>query len=276
VSGTVRGPDGPVARTALRLVSAVGTLGMDELAESMRAFSQQDGTFSFEGLPAGEYVLQVGGGIDAPVGPLHGEVVVDGIVLAEGGAVEGLAVRVSRPGTVGGTVRGPSGEPLGGVAIFVRDATGRAVSVSTCTTDAAGHFTHEGVEPGRVTLSARNGRMVAPESAPVEVRAGETSTVELTATEGSFLRVTLLDGDRPVAARLHVVDEARRRVDDLLTMEDVVSLMSEGFSSRERRIGPLAPGRYTVRATALEGGSVEEVVHVEAGPVERRVELRLP
>jgi hypothetical protein len=87
--------------------------------------------------------------------------------------------------------------------------------------------------------------------------------------------VSLLDGDEPVRARLSVVDEAGRRVDDLFSLDDLQELLGEGLSSRERRVGPLAPGKYTCRALTADGRSEQESVRVEAAQSERRVELRL-
>jgi hypothetical protein len=44
-------------------------------------------------------------------------------------------------------------------------------------------------------------------------------------TLGTFLRVSLLEGDKEVRARFEVLDESGRRVDDLHDMEDFVTLL---------------------------------------------------
>ena len=44
---------------------------------------------------------------------------------------------------------------------------------------------------------------------------------------------------------------------------------------RERRVGPLAPGKYTLIATTLDGKDAKKSVLVEAGQEERKVKLRL-
>jgi hypothetical protein len=201
--------------------------------------------------------------------------VLDGLVLERGGALEGLEVRLEKPGTLRGLVRDAEGAPASGLTVFVRNAEGHALTLSSCTTDAAGRFVYEGIAPGRVTASARGNGLATPESAPVELASGASAEVELTAAPGTFLRVALLKGGEPVRARLAVRDAAGRRVDDLLGMGDLMTLVGEGFSTRERRVGPLAPGRYTLVATTLDGKDARSAVEVEPGQRERVVKLRL-
>jgi hypothetical protein len=276
IAGVVVGPDGPASGVPIRLVSCAGMIGLDDLSESHRGNSGGDGSFSFQHLPPGEYALHVGSELDGRSDDeRYGQLVVDGLRLEPDRAIEGLVVRLAAPGKLAGTVRDADGTPVGGVTIFVRDAAGRAISASGCTSDAAGRFTYPGIAPGRVTASGRSPKLVSSESAAVEIRAGETSQIELVVNPGTFLVVSLLEDDKPVRARLRVVDEAGRRVDDLLSMEDFVSVLSEGFSSRERRIGPLAPGKYTLVATALDGKDAKKPVLVEAGQEQRIVKMRL-
>ena len=281
IAGVVLGPDGPASGVRLRLVSAEGLMGLEDLSESSRASSAADGAFVFEHLQPGAYALHVGSEFGNDSGDARfGQLVVDGIQVEKDRAVDGLVVRLAKPGKLTGIVRDVSGAAQSGVTIFVRDAAGRAISASGCMSDAAGRFTYDGIAPGRVTASARGSRSASVESAAVEIRSGETSHVELTVAEGTFLHVSLLgssqdDEAQPVRARLCVRDEAGRRVDDLMSMEDVMGLLSEGFSSRERRVGPLAPGKYTLIATTLDGKDAKKSVLVEAGQGERIVKLRL-
>lgn len=281
IEGVVLGPDGPAGGVPLRLVSSEGTLGLEELSESNRTSTAGDGTFAFEHLQPGDYALHVGSDFGdgafagSPGDARFGQIVVDGLRVERDRALDGLVVRLARSGTLAGLVRDAAGAPAAGVTIFVRDSAGRAISASACTTDAAGRFTYGGIAPGRVSASARSTRLVSGESAEVEIASGETATLELTVSEGTFLRVALLEDDQPVRARLRVLDEAGRRVDDLLSMEDLMAVMSEGFSSRERRVGPLAPGKYTLIATTLDGKDAKSAVRLEAGQAERNVKLRL-
>jgi len=276
IAGTVLGPDGPAPGIPMRLVSAAGMIGLDDLSESHRATSGGQGAFAFEHLAPGDYAIEAGaefGGGDDDA--RFGQVVVDGIHVERDRAVEGVVVHLQAAGTLAGVVRDANRAPVSGVSIFVRDAAGRAISASSCTTDGAGRFTYRGIAPGRVTASAKSSKLVSPESEAVEILPGQTTEIELVVVTGTFLEVSLLDGDQEVRARLRVQDEEGRRVDGLFAMEDIASLLSEGFSSRQRRVGPLAPGKYTLLATSLDGKDAKKTVTVSAGQEERTVKLRL-
>ena len=276
IAGVVLGPDGPAAGVPMRLVSSEGQIGLEDLSESNRTSSENDGGFAFEHLRPGVYALEVGSSVGFGSSEVRfGKLVVDGLRVERDRATDGLVVHLAKPGKLAGIVRDTAGAPASGVTIFVRDSAGRAISSSDCTTDGSGRFTYDGIAPGRVTASARSSRFASGESAEVEVQSGETANVELTVSEGTFLRVSLLEDDQPVRARLRVLDDAGRRVDDLLSREDLMGLLSDGFSSRERRIGPLAPGRYSLVATSLDGKDAKTAVRIEAGQGERNVKMRL-
>jgi hypothetical protein len=109
----------------------------------------------------------------------------------------------------------------------------------------------------------------------VEIREGTTTTVELFVLEGAYLRVSLLDVEHPVPARLRVLDMLGRRVDELAYANDFTRAVPGRSSPHEHRIGPLAPGPYTLIATTLDGKETRTTVVVEAGKEEQRVELRI-
>ena len=50
---------------------------------------------------------------------------------------------------------------------------------------------------------------------------------------------------------------------------------NEGASSFQRKSGPLAPGRYTVRATTREGQVTEKRVRLRARDDEKKVKVKL-
>jgi hypothetical protein len=109
----------------------------------------------------------------------------------------------------------------------------------------------------------------------VTVREGATTQVELFVSEGAYLCLSLIDGDRAVPARLRVLDALGRRVDDLVCTSDFPASIAGRSSAREHRTGPLAPGSYTLIATTRDGKEVRETVVVELGKDEQEIALRL-
>jgi len=163
------------------------------------------------------------------------------------------------------------------VAIFVRDAAGRLLSkISSTSTDAVGRFAYDGVAPGRVTVSARGTGVAAGDSAPVTVRAGEATEVELTVEPGTVLIVTVFDGaGEPVRATLTVSDAEGRNVEGMYGELAVQELLTEGISTRTHKVGPLAAGKYVVRATARDGREAKKKPVILKGQAERKLKLRL-
>jgi len=276
VSGRVLTPEGKGASgIPLRLASSQGMVGIEDLSDSNRSTSKGDGTFRFEHLMPGDYVLHVGAGLWELSDARYGAVVVEDLRLKGDDAIEGLEVRLSEPGKISGIVRDESGAPVADVGVFVRDESGRAVTISGTSSDAAGRFTYPGIAPGRVTVSARSATHACPDGEPVQVKAGETAEVELTITRGTFVKVSLIDGENAVRARLKILDEQGRRVDDLFSLHDFQALFTEGFSSKERRVGPVPPGKYTLIATTMDGKDAKKSIDIEPGQKERSVKLRL-
>jgi len=133
-----------------------------------------DGTFTLEHLRAGTYTVRAaafGGSAVFGAPPLGG------IRLPEGGAVDGLELRLGPACTLRGVVRDPDGAPVGGAAVFVRDASGRLVeSVSSVVTDVAGRFSCAGIPAGDASVAARDG---ARASAEVHAHADASSPADV-------------------------------------------------------------------------------------------------
>ena len=92
----------------------------------------------------------------------------------------------------------------------------------------------------------------------------------------AVLLVTLEDeGGQARRARVEVLDADGRDVASLVTMEALRALINEGRSSEEQRVGPIPPGRYTVRATLADGRSASRRVRVRDRNPEQRVVLKL-
>ena len=279
IAGRVVGPTGsPVEGIGVRLAQPGGVIRVFDFDQSRNVVTDGDGAFRFEHVEPGTYSVHAGGGSSffAEGSKHYGAEVLDGIEVEADETVDGLEIRVSRAGRVRGTVTDGAGSPVSGVAIFVRDSSGYVLSnVSTCLTNGTGEFTYEGVPTEAVTVFAKKGDLASRETAPIEVKEGGEASVRLVVEEGSYLLVTLEDDGVPVRARLEVLDENGRQVNGMFSAASLETLVTEGFSSKESRVGPLAPGTYELRAVAADGKDTRKSVSVKAGQSERRVRLRL-
>ncbi|MFT7678263.1 MAG: hypothetical protein ACI8QC_002249, partial [Planctomycetota bacterium] len=117
--------------------------------------------------------------------------------------------------------------------------------------------------------------LTARESAPLTVRAGQTTKSALVLEAGTILWLRIMDGSGdPIAASISVRDEEGREVTGLVGMADLQALYMDGaFSMSEHRLGPLPPGKYRVRAEA-DGVVAEKPVRLRGGE-EKRLTLRL-
>jgi hypothetical protein len=98
--------------------------------------------------------------------------------------------------------------------------------------------------------------------------------VKVTLTGATILVVRVLDADaKPMQASVSVTDESGHEVATMMSLAEITERFSaEGglFSGDETRIGPLAPGKYKVRATRADGKSVDKTVKLD-GKAEEKV-----
>ena len=217
------------------------------------------------------------GGPGASVESSWGSEVIGGIEVEKDSVTSGIDFELEGAGGVKGIVRDPDGAPAAGVTVFFRDEAGRMVSsVSGTNTNAAGRFEKTGLAPGSYTLSARAEGFAASESASVRVESGQTAEIEFEVEVGTTLLVTLEDGQGEMQrARVEVLDGNGVEVGGMMTIQAMQSAFNEGASTREQRVGPLPPGRYTVRATTPDGTSKERRVSLRGRETEKTVKLRL-
>jgi protocatechuate 3,4-dioxygenase beta subunit len=280
ISGRVFAPDGsPASGISLQISLEGGIMSIADLDQSRRESTEADGSFRFPSLERGTYSIQVGGstGFFGMGGSdRYGASVVSGITVGEDEAVEGIEIHLSDAGALTGTIRDAGGHPVAGAAVFVRDAAGRLIAgVSSVLSDATGSYHHEGIAPGVVTVSAQKDDLTCAEVGPVSIVEGEASEQDLRLAPGTTLDISLLEDGEPVRARVRVVNEQGLQVNGRFSIADFENLITDGFNSRVRTVGPLPPGKYTVYAGTDDGKDAKRTVRAKEGQARRKVTLRL-
>lgn len=138
VSGTVTGPDGPLAGVTVELTGG---------GQTFRAVTGADGTYELARIPAGSYVLTV------PSPPAGYEPATTAPVVVATSDVPGQDIaltRVPATGSVAGTVT-LDGVPLAGVDVTIRPPGGTG---STVTTGADGTYGLGDLAPGTYEIVA--------------------------------------------------------------------------------------------------------------------------
>ncbi len=283
ISGRVVGPDGsPVGGVRISLgVDGPLRNGSFTGGNSAEIVTDDDGRYRLQWLRAGTYSVSAGG---AFLGGLFGDTgdktfgrqVRNGLRLSEGERLEQVDFRLKEPGSIRGlTISG--GAPVGGAALFVRDAEGNPIDrLSMIQSDSGGRFEYLSLEPGNYTIIARTENEVTSEPLRVRVREGESTEVDVPVDTGCVLLVNISDKEgNPVHCSVEVLDADGNQVNGLWSLADLMAAFSSGaFSSDEQRIGPLSPGRYRVKAVSEDGRTANKPVTVRS-QTERKVNLRL-
>ncbi|QDU68982.1 carboxypeptidase-like regulatory domain-containing protein [Engelhardtia mirabilis] len=241
--------------------------------------TDEDGRYELTHMRPGRYQVTAGGtffGMQLSSGQVRGRINRADLVIEADQHLEGIDFELGPPITVTGTVRSTNGEPVAAATIFVRDAAGNPIErFSMILTDASGRFRFEGLAPGEYSFSARNREMASIETDPVEVNAENPPVVNMVAEVGTTLIARIeLDDEPSIDASVRVFDEREHDVSGMVGYPDLMAAITAGFESGEFRIGPLAPGKYRVEATAPDGRSKSKVV-VLGGSDERRVRIRI-
>lgn len=238
-----------------------------------------EGNFEFKRLKPGNYTIRAGAGrFDSfrETALTHSVAVRSGFEVKADRVLEGVEIRLDTPGVIEGTVVDADGKPVSRAAVFVRNSEGRVLNpVSTCISDGLGKFKFDGAAPGSYTVSARSGQLASRDATSVRVVAEAKNEIEVRLEPGTVLRISVADeNDKLIRASLRVVDDSGREVSGLFGADAIESLMTEGFSTTEQRVGPLPSGKYKVTATASDGASVTKSVTL-TGNEERFLRIKL-
>ncbi len=268
IAGRVTDADGRPA-AGIRVTAEPSTSFSFNRFDPRSASTDADGRYELGDLDPGTYALRVGsrgwGRGGGSTGDGFGVALVEGIEVNTTSVTAGVDVQLSSPGRVVGVVVGRDGAPVAGATIFVRESSGRPVdAISTVRSGADGRFAYSRVNPGSYVVSARGDGQASEGVAGVLVSSGKDTEVRLEVDAASDLVVrTVEEDDSPVRAEVTVVDSEGREVSGLVGTE-LFRSFGEGVSTTEQRFGPLAPGRYTITATAQDGRTERKRVTVKA------------
>lgn len=258
--------DGRVSRAGRPVTDAmVSAMPEGGARRSASARTDEAGGFVLEGLDEGRYTIMassLSGGA-----PIRREVDVSGDTTVD---LEAPPARLA--GTV---VEAESGRPLGDVAVRIEDEGGGMRFVNVATTDSAGRFAFEDLEPKRHRVSfqkpayqVETREIAAAEESDVRVEMKRGEGLALEARDGIFatplrgLFVRALDGAGQAAftGGVSLDSEGRGEVPSLKPGVYELRAESSGYAP-VRRPGVMVPSS-AISLVLTPGGSLE----IQAGP----------
>jgi hypothetical protein len=107
------------------------------------------------------------------------------VTVEEGGALDGLELRLRESGTIVGRVVKADGSPAPRATVWIRDASGRVLNPrSWCVTDGSGRFSFPRREAKAATPCSRARRVPRRTTVAIDVHPGAENEVELRLQEG--------------------------------------------------------------------------------------------
>ena len=237
-----------------------------------------DGEVVFEYIRPGEFVLSVGRA-SMPLfgrGQDQGTVLVENVVVSEMQHSElHYPVSLPRAATLEARVVDAGGQPVVGAGVFYLDEKGQPITYfSMDETNADGVVTVSSLPPG-------SGRVVAKKAGygqieqEVWLTSGEETRTELRLEGGTLVRVLVVDEEgQPIpGVQAIAVDSRGSPISTLMAGTDAIQMGMSFLSGTEQRLGPLAPGNYTLHLNTLGGQQDRHELVVEPGTPEMRLTL---
>lgn len=223
---------------------------------SARVLTDAEGRYELR-VPAGQHAVSAGGARNSwfqHAGQAYAESGVGNLSVSENGHVRGIDLVLTRGGTLAGVARNADGSSAPRVEVWSEEAGAPGWS------DENGRFEITGLAPGTHHVRARSRKGATREPVVVQITAGETRQVELELVAGTRVHLTVRENGALVGSDIRVQDERGRHQ------------RVESGENGQAWLGPLVPGRYTVRAQR-DGKQVEREFEVTAGQEESELEL---
>jgi hypothetical protein len=262
----VRESDGtPLAGTPVTATSD------DSLGNPIMTMTDSEGVALFRFLQSGPYKVSAGHGAMPMFGgdPTIGS----RILMAQvGNQREKLEIRLAEAATFRVRALDQAGNPLPGVSMFYLDDHGQPLSVlSMKGTNSKGVAELTGLPagPGRILLKHPS---AGQKEISVNLSAGELSKQEVRLDAGVIVWLKVIDASGGPAAGVFATlkDDRGVRISMLFSMQDAQAANQSYFAGLEQRLGPVAPGRYTVEFFRLGGKIMREELTVPANSPEIR------
>ncbi|MEM9802205.1 MAG: carboxypeptidase regulatory-like domain-containing protein [Planctomycetota bacterium] len=270
IEGTVIGPDGArVDRGVVWIKREDGTSDLSGVMGRGSASIASDGSFTFTALHAGRYSLSATSAGSAVVTR-------NGVEVPDAGSSTTVDLQLGRAGSVHGKVVDAGGSPVFGARILAWSGDGESLGLLGATSDHAGAFAIDAVPVGAAFIAARTNDGRATQPARVHVEEEGVAEVALKLEAGALLAISAVDGSGvPLRIAVRVECANGPEFAGAVRRDDLQRLALTGLRPRERRVGPLPAGSYTVRATTAGGltGTASVVVDGTESEIEVAIEL---
>lgn len=227
--------------------AVVAVVGRDGAQQTTNA----DGTFTFTGLPEGGYTLEV------KASEKHAGKSVT-VQVSPGQRLSDVEIVVSRDlKLLNGTVTDEAANQLAHVTVSLRNESGE--EVATATTNGAGAFSFEQMEPGTYTVSvAESATHNAAESAAFTVELGkfiDNVTLQAQRKPGSVAGTVSFSNDKPVAG-----------AEITLQAQDGTTIPLKINADNTISQGEIPAGRYSVQVKVPKHFQPVSVAAIEVNP----------
>lgn len=247
-------------------------------------FAETDakGRWSFDGLPAGTYMIEAqSNGSDSGNPAAMGSARIVDLRLGDGEAMENLRLQLEPMTFASVRALDERGRPVPEIVAFARDASGTwAALPGHSSSSPEGWQAISCLSEGAYTFMARTRDAITPESEPHFIKAYDPRDhdyprIELHLEPGAGLKATLLDETgTPLRASFSVRDAKGREQTGTACVHDRSHVLEHGYRFDQLWLTPLLPGPYHVTATARDGRQVSGDVVLRAG-VDEELVLRL-
>ncbi|KAA3604254.1 MAG: hypothetical protein DWQ01_22490 [Planctomycetota bacterium] len=240
--------------------------------------TNSQGEVLFQFLNPGTYVIGAGRAVMPLFGgpSKHESQMISPVVVPENQdlALE-YTLRLAQAASVEVQVLGTDGLPVSGAGVFYLDSEGQPLSQFTMQgTDSSGRVRLHSLPSGLGRLLARHPEMGQVEK-EVRLESGEENKVELHLETGTVLRVLVVDGRGEPLKGVQVIalDQRNAPVSTLFTSVEAMAKLYEFMEGGEQRLGPLAPGDYSLMLVRPGGPSLRHKVHLAPGVREQFLQL---